>query len=500
MKNLFISIMALSGVLCAEAFGQSGGAIIAPGTAVTIESGTTLDISNGYLLLQDDYSHAPSFLQKGTVQFTGSGEAQAELYLPKDVWHIVSSPVQNEVNGAFLWIYLAEFLEPTNTWHYLNKPLNIPLDPGQGYYCWSYTSDPNGTYPASPDSVVYNGTLNHQDVNLTMTVTAASIKSGWNLVGNPFPCAIDWNGHTDWNLTNLDATVWVLDPVAGNFKIWNYNSGGTLNSGEIASGQGFWVHATDTVTSTTSSFTLPASQRVHSDNPFYKSGGPMLANQLKLMVQGNGPENDETIIGFSENASPGFSPVYDARYLEGGNELAPMLFSVVSANSYALKLLPDWEQFPAIPVNFIANVPGNYTISASWIENFPEDLPVFLEDKKENHFHNFRLQPEYVFINDLNENPDRFMVHFTNPLGVNNPEDVQGLNIYSWNQTVYIQIPEHSMNEGQCIIYDMMGQKVIAAQVFQGLNTVSFPFNTGHYIVTVNTGTGKMITDKVYIK
>jgi hypothetical protein len=41
---------------------------------------------------------------------------------------------------------------------------------------------------------------------------------------------------------------------------------------------------------------------------------------------------------------------------------------------------------------------------------------------------------------------------------------------------------------------------VIEACVLQGLNTVSFPFNTGHYIVTVNTGTGKMITDKVYIK
>jgi len=491
--TLVVMLLVLALLVSAQGF------YVSPGTTVTIGSGTTLDITNGNLLIQDDYSHAPSFLQNGTIEFTGSGEAQVEQYLTKDKWHIVSSPVQNEVIGAYMWIYLYEFQEPTNTWHYLNLPITLPLNQGQGYYCWAYTTDPNNTYPPSPNSVVFSGTLNAGDIGLNHTVTPSSIKTGWNLIGNPFPCALAWNGHADWNLVNLDASIWIWDPTAGNHKVWNYNTGGTLESGEIASTQGFWVHATDTVSMSGSSLTLPASQRVHSGNTFYKSTGSFVS-QLKLKVQSSGAYNDETIIGFMEGTSAGFSPVYDAMYLAGGEPLAPSLYSVVAGAHFALKMLPDLHQHPSVDVNLSAQNPGTYTFSASGIESFPADLPIFLEDKKENYFQDLRQLPEYVFASELNDNTDRFVIHFSNPLGIDNRENVTMHSIYAFDKTVYIRISDPAFIQGYCIVYDIMGQKALSAEVTEGLNAISFPYNNGCYVVTLNTRTGSMITEKVYIR
>ncbi|RLD59126.1 MAG: hypothetical protein DRJ05_06865 [Bacteroidetes bacterium] len=379
--RLLTSIILLA-LLTGNIFAQ-GGFIVHPGNDVTLGTGTTLDITDGNLLIQDDNGNAPSFLQNGTVQFTGTGLVQVEQYLTKDKWHGISSPMGDEVNGAYMWIYLMKWLEPTNEWQDIFDPTTQPLVPGKGYFAWSNSN--NNPYPATPDFVTLSGTPNYQDINPVLEVTDASIKSGWNLVGNPFPCAVDWNGDAAWNLVNLDASIWVWDPVAGNYKVWNHTSGGSLESGEIAATQSFWVHADDTTGATATSMTIPASQRTHSNNIFYKNGGNDLSNQIKLKVQGNTPENDECIIGFMEGASLGMNSAYDALYLKG-NETAPSLYSMVSGSKYAMKQLPDWEQYNAVPLNFKAGIPGTYTISASWTESFPEGLPIFLEDIKENYF------------------------------------------------------------------------------------------------------------------
>ncbi len=324
LKSILLLGLLLIGFV--NLYGQGGMKVLA-GTDVTVGEGIYVKITDGAnLLLADNYSTAPSFLQRGTLNFTGGGEAFVEQYLTKDNWHIVAAPVNNEVIGAFMWMYLYEYLEPTNTFNVLTQPVNTPLNVGEGYFLWAYSTHPE--YPISPDSTVLNGILNYTDVNLSLSNTDASPKSGWNLLGNPFPCAVDWNGDASWNLNNVGATIYIYDAAeSGNYKVWNYNSGGTLNNGNIVAGQGFWVRTADT-TGTAASLTIPESQRLHSNEPFYKSSGATLSNQLKLKVAGSSSLNDETIIGFIQEATGGYDSDYDAGYLYGEQE-APSLYSVI---------------------------------------------------------------------------------------------------------------------------------------------------------------------------
>ncbi len=105
-------------------------------------------INSGDLLLEDDHSSSPSFLQKGTVTFSGGGQAEVEQYLTKDGWHMVASPVDGATISAYMWMYLYQYIEATEAFQYLTYPTSTPINVGQGYFVWPYTDDPIWNFPA----------------------------------------------------------------------------------------------------------------------------------------------------------------------------------------------------------------------------------------------------------------------------------------------------------------------------------------------------------------
>ncbi len=470
--------------------------IVHPGTKVTIGTGTTLDVGGEKLLLQDDFLNAPSFLQYGDLTFSGGGEAYVEQYLTKDVWHTVSIPVENETIEVYLWNYLEKFNEFDGTWTFLSLPLNLPLNKGEGYFVKNYSVDPNGQWPPSPDSVVFSGTLNRNDVNISLSNTASSSTSGWNLLGNPFPVAIEWNGHPDWNLNNVAGTMYVYDPTLtpGNYVTWNHEIGvGTNpNGGWIASTQGFWVRTADT-TGTPASLTIPASQRSHNAASFLKNSEGMVSNQLLLTVT-DGHQKDQTIIGFYDKATPEYDPAYDGMYfkpLQGSISL----YSEYRGIHYALNELPSIENHTFIPVNFNASSDGAQTITASWIEGFPEEIPIYLEDKKEQVLYNLRYSNTYHFTASTGDYKDRFIIHFEYPSNIENLIDY--VRIYSWRKDVHVDIPFEF--NGEVHIFDLMGRSVTESTVHSGHNIISLNCPTGPYFIRLISDHGTA-SKKVHIQ
>ena len=92
IKFTIFAILFIAGYF--SVYGQAS-MIVHPGTDVTVGPGVSLDISGEKLLLQDDFSSAPSFLQYGAVNFSNGGHAYVEQYLVQDGWHLVSSPINN---------------------------------------------------------------------------------------------------------------------------------------------------------------------------------------------------------------------------------------------------------------------------------------------------------------------------------------------------------------------------------------------------------------------
>jgi len=416
----------------------SQGVIVSPGTNVMVKAGSTLKITNGGdLLLQDDYTNAPSFLDKGTLLITGGGDAKVEQYLEKNQWHIISTPASNENIGAYMWMFIYSWDEPSATFTPLSYPTSLPLNVGEGYHAWAYTEW--APHPASPDAAVMNGMLNKNDVNITLDYTPASSESGWNLIGNPFPCAIDWNGDTTWNLHNVDATVYLYDHGgSGNYATWNHNiSMGTNGkyNGYIAATQGFWVKTN----ATNPSITLPESQRLLSDTTEFYKESKITENILRLHVDGN-KYSDECIIGFIPDASIGFDSQYDAYHLFT-EMLSPDIYTMTGEILRAMDFYPSVEDQEIVPVGFQPGVKGNFTIRVTGAESFDTDIPVYIEDKKDNIFQDLRADPVYVFASNPLDEPYRFNIHFAQQKEMDENTLTSQIHIYAFNKMIYVDIP-----------------------------------------------------------
>ncbi|MEI7726785.1 MAG: hypothetical protein WCK09_16870, partial [Bacteroidota bacterium] len=175
------------------------------------------------------------------------------------------------VNGTFeRWMTDANWTDWIDGWHFLSSPVdvqaispNFTTDP-YDFYCWAEPSNlwvnyknttiaptwntANGStnftvgrgYLVAYDAAgltSFSGKLNVADVSKpSLTYTPASysgdVTAGFNLLGNPFSCALKWS--TGWSKTN----------IAANAKIWNELGAAYVDiaaNGIIPATQGFMV-------------------------------------------------------------------------------------------------------------------------------------------------------------------------------------------------------------------------------------------------------------------
>ncbi len=74
--------------------------------------------------------------------------------------------------------------------------------------------------------------------------------NGWNLVGNPYACAIQWDeeGADKWTMEKISSVISIRDNGSGGgtFKYWDMDENySEIPGGQIATGQSFWVRATE---------------------------------------------------------------------------------------------------------------------------------------------------------------------------------------------------------------------------------------------------------------
>jgi len=295
-----------------------------PNTSVTLESGATLDITAGNLVLKSDASGDASLIDYGNITYSGGGEAKVERYLTEGNWHLISSPVASAQSGQFLGDYLQNHAENSNGWTDVASE-TYNLDVMKGYALWSVD--------ANPTTEVFSGTTNTGSLNKAFTENG----DGWNLMGNPYPSALDWDAVTI--PTQLNGAIWLFDPTIGAQGDYLYyiNGGGAANttSQYIPSGQAFFVRATGG----SGTLTLDNSDRVHSAQPFYKSADKDL---LVLKVSGNNVTT-QTAIRFNENATQQADRLFDVYKIISDKPDVPNLFTRIGNETLAINTLPSIE-------------------------------------------------------------------------------------------------------------------------------------------------------------
>jgi len=478
---------------------------IGQGAYVTVQSGATVDI-NGDVIIKSNASGSGSLLLDDNVStdFDVSGDTDVEVYLTFDQWHIISPPISDATINTFLSIYLREFDETidtngggiyySNNWIYLHAPVSTPMNVMQGYSVWSQTASGNNVYS-------YTGNLNNASItNNSLTNSGAETGEGWNLAGNPYPCAIDLDASSGWSYTNVDAAVYYWD--VSQYRAYSASGLGGTGSGTgsqyVPSNQGFFIKCNNVAGG---SIGVNNNVRVHNSASFYKNS-KSFDDFLRLKIEGNN-DQDELIVHFDSNATVGYDGQFDAYKLYGLLS-APQLYTLtpnVDSIMLTMNVLDIISDTIIIPLCLKVGAQGLYTITASDIGSFDPGVNIYLEDIKTGNITNLMQNQVYSFSASENDDRLRFLLRFGfGTTSIEKTEDEVSFFVYSFDKNIFININELD-GSANIKVLDILGRELQSLKADKaGLKKISLHDQPNAIYVLILETKHRVYTEKIYLK
>jgi len=429
-----------------------------------IGSGGSLTVSG---ILTNSAGNSGLIIESGGSLIENNGvSATVKRDITNSTWHLISVPNNNTKASTFMHDYLQTWDEGSSDWTDIEDP-ETALNPGIGYGLWSVS----GTTES-----IFAGALNTGDHDYNVTVSATSgLNIGANLLGNPYPCFIDWNG---------------LQSELGSVYYWDgsayvaYSAVGELGVGSrfVPPMQGFFVIAPSAKT-----FTLTNGNKAHSTPNYYKSASELADNTLVLATMGES-YSDKLFINFNPASTADFDYQYDAYKLLAFTPGQSELYSFNGNKKLSIDVRPERE---VIQLGFRNDQSGTYQIG---ISDFADINVAYIEDTKTKTYHDLFTGP-YSFDYTAGESEQRLLLHF-GTTSVPENGSVVNTNIYSYQETVYVNLADNT--EGNIYIYNLAGQLVTAKESASGNVRIGLT-STGVYMVKVVTQK-ETLTQKVMIR
>ncbi|WGD35981.1 T9SS type A sorting domain-containing protein [Olleya sp. YS] len=413
--------------------------------------------------------------------------------------------------------------------------------PGVGYAA----THSIGAFIFGPNNYVYTfrGTLNNGDI--TVPVERNDTETGdinWNLIGNPYPSAIDADLFFAQNnfLSNptsgkLDGAIYLWsqstppssttngnEPL--NFTTNDYaiiNGTGETVGGDgitpnryIPSGQGFFVTYSDTPGATSGTVTFNNAMRVTGNNDqFFRAGNNTAINQhdkLWLNITTDNGLFNQTVIGYV----PGATAANDGAYYDAkknGAILASLsLYTLVPGDSKKLaiqgKAPSDLNLNETITLGFLnsVDVPTIYTISIDHLQgDFLSNNAIYLKDNLLNTYQDLTTG-DYSFTSAIGEFNNRFEIVFTQPsLSIDDVSLTENnlLIVEGENDNVSFKLTNEKLTIKSIKIYDALGRLLHNLKGNKSTETYNLSnLSQATYIAKVELSNGQILSKKAIKK
>ncbi|MBE9575184.1 T9SS sorting signal type C domain-containing protein [Flavobacterium proteolyticum] len=304
----------------------------------------------------------------------------------------------------------------------------------------------------------------------------------WNLIGNPYPSAIDAVKFLTAN-TDLDGfvRVWMhstpisnsnQNPFYGSF-VYNYSSSdylaingtGTSRPGALSvvgAGQGFFVKMRDNSPSTSGNATFTNNMRgtTVANNQFFRNSEASNTDETtekhRIWLNLVHPTQvaSSMLIGYVSDATNGVDRIFDAETkLKSDFEL----YSVVEGQFFTIqgRALPFTSQ-DEIPLGFSADQTGIYTFGLTAVDGlFETDQAIYIQDLQLGITHNLKESP-YSFTTEAGNYNNRFILKFSNETLGNNDFTIDNTVVYA-NDAINIESNEVIK---EVLVYDTLGRLI----------------------------------------
>ncbi len=321
-------------------------------------------------------------------------------------YHHLSSPVRAAVVGDLMCVGFMPIVNPA--YNAPANPIGVRPYPNvlgydetrfptssnftQGYFSPTALSDVlvsgrgYSVYMKGGLTPDFNGELTTGDVALpSLTRTGNFLgggqKSGWHLLGNPYPSPIDWDLVTV--PTGMSPAVSIFRSAGGVSGAYvSYTNGiGTPGTDLIGMGQSFFARVTS---ATPVSFTFTDACRLTTyANPGVFRSTPDARPVLALSLRGNAAAKAETVethVYFQDGATAAFDDAFDAAR-PGRNVGVPTLATLAGAEELGVNALAPAALTAGTRVALLVEVPaaGRYELAVSTLRNLT-DGEVYLLD------------------------------------------------------------------------------------------------------------------------
>lgn len=393
---------------------------VAPTDRMTVHGPILL---KGRLNLRSNASGTASLLDNGSIR--GTSFIYAEQFIPANRWHYIAARAHPEYTYKYLWLFLLEYEETQGNWGNYIIQTDVLLEPGKGYAVWSNASQTGDT------TVHYHRNAITGQVsidNLSRTPAVVDSLEGFNLIGNPYNSAIDWDA-AGVVRNNVGDAVYFWDPdanggVGGYASYVNGVGIPTGTSGIIPQGQGFFVRVNPGQSS--GSIQLDNSTRLHSSLSFFKQKHDSVSSEmLRVRISYNGI-SDETVVRFLEGASPGLDPAYDAGKLFANVPAVPQVYTFIDTPQLeylSINALPPLHQAVSVPLGVRTPVADSFLLDMLELSTFAEGVGIFLEDLQTGTLTDLQQTNHYRFLSAGGQEKNRFILHFY-------PQHIAGLLFY----------------------------------------------------------------------
>ncbi|MFN8206638.1 MAG: T9SS type A sorting domain-containing protein [Bacteroidales bacterium] len=389
-------------------------------------------------------------------------------------YHTNSSPVTSALASVYLipgagpYLYYYNPASSASKWINI-KDVSTPLNPGTGYLI-------NYKTRTTAETISYTGQLNTGNIDIPLVPDG----DGNNLIGNPYPCAINWDSPVGWTFGNTDNYITIWNPSDGSYGSYVRGVGiGTHGvTNVIPSGQGFFVRAIGNTT-----LSMANEVKMH-DNSLIKSSATTPAYIKIRVTNDTNSFNDELVVYYNVAAT---------KYFDSGLE-AKKVFSIMKESSQiytwsdegvslAINALPE-DNNDSIVIFFKCGIPARYTMKI--VESNGIDS-VVLSDLFTTNSLDF-LTNEYRFSGSPSDTTLRFVINMkkgveegNNVVSVNNSNEIaiwtslNGLHLKNMNT--------HPM-PGCLTVTDVLGRIVYKDKFTLITEESREGFEPGFYIVS----------------
>lgn len=316
----------------------------------------------------------------------------------------------------FSWNSVFFYLEP-NANGTKNDGWQIPtstgerIEPDKGFRLYTGNLDVNLTVTGEPR--MGDQTIDVSNNCTTCTELTDYYEDGWNLVTNPYPCAVNWNTLLESELVNIDSIIHVYDATQAAYAwyVIGDSSPATALDSIIAHSQAFWVHAT----ASSGEIKFKETHKVTAENNFVKSTGVMPKNRLNVrMTSAAHDYEDVAVLNISKGATSNFDRSKDFHKMFSPviDEVPSIAF--VSDDGVKLCYASIGEESSSISLKAFAGslVLGTYTLNFENASNFSQSACVTLEDLVTGVTQDLKSNPSYTYVTlPGDDSLSRFLIH-----------------------------------------------------------------------------------------